>query len=73
MNLETSGAHSEFVECDVCGFRYGAEHTLADGSYECPLCELSACQGSYRNLSKAYNAICKRIERLQGWLDRVPE
>jgi len=29
------------VECEDCGFRYGAEHTLHDGSYSCPECELA--------------------------------
>ena len=26
------------VICDGCGFRYGAEHTVASGNYECPVC-----------------------------------
>ena len=44
-HLEPDG----FVCCDNCGFRYGAEHTVASegpfdpssgtGGYSCPLCE----------------------------------
>lgn len=33
------------VTCEACGFRYGAEHPMEDGTgYKCPLCEAAAAR-----------------------------
>jgi hypothetical protein len=69
------------VECEKCCFRYGAEHTLADGSYECPVCELSELKASAPSPQVApvettyvvgrMNALRERAERAELELHNI--
>lgn len=38
---ETGSQPANTVTCEQCAFRYGAEHVMGDGKYECPVCELT--------------------------------
>ena len=59
-------AQPETVTCPDCGFRYGREHHQADGTYACPLCEVSALEAENEELREYKRQAHQLIRELEA-------
>ena len=61
------------VTCEACAFRYGAEHTDADGEYRCPLCELAAERERADELEQLFDLQRTRmVAAIERWRAEAP-
>lgn len=65
-NLRIVELEREWTECPECAFRYWREHTKADGTLSCPLCELTAAAAAnarrVAELDSQYVAVAARLD-----------
>jgi hypothetical protein len=57
-------------ECERCGFRYDAAHSLdgTDAEYSCPVCN----EGKLQSRADAAEGLARALEAVEDWLSHPP-